>query len=198
MIETVTCTVLKCDRCKDGWSNDGEYDGTPHFDDEADLRRYLAEFDDERAWTQLDHPFFDAEPGRDTPVIEAPWLCPSCAQRQSCANRGHHDFRWSACHCGGERHGDRVEYGHCADCPETGARRVLEGQHCEPPYPPPIKLSDGAMLIQHRRNHHIFTAAHPERASGPHEVPEAVEGLVEQGAEIAARIDAALPDGFYV
>lgn len=193
-VTTTTCIVVKCGECGDGWQHDDEY-GTPHFDSIEDARKALlgnADDGDNLGWTVTG--WGDG----------ARWLDRYCAAKVACEAAGGHQWgEWRGCLCNrAVDHGTGLtkQFRYCERSDYCGAReeRTVEGE-CDyrPPFP---EQSRGAVLIQHRRNHEIFAAALPDyaAASQPHEVPAGVEQLVAEGAAIAARIDAALPDDYAV
>lgn len=173
MFSEQTCIVLSCDDCKKPLGD--EDGGSWHFDD------------------------------RDQAIktaIDCEWLglgeiarCRDCLAVRACAADGHEWSDWYACLCGGtiKGHdgGTTGEHRYCSRCNESDRRERAGTCEKREPLPP---QSAGAVLVQHRRNHQLWVAARPADASRTHDVPAAVEDLVAQGAEIAARIDAVLAD----
>lgn len=179
MIAERGCVTLACDTCARSLGNEDE-GGTWHFD-------HVAE-----ALTAADDSEWSVTPDR----VE----CPQCAAKRVCAADGHEWSEWARCLCGGRiSHpaGTTTDRRYCKrdNCHEN-ERRDVAGE-CEA-LRDPVPQSDGARLIQHRRNWQLWREARPDDDSGAHEVPAAVEDLVAQGAEIARRIDESLPDGFVV
>lgn len=175
-----TCGTLACDGCAKTFGDPDE-GGSWHFDDQAAALKTAADCEWEVTVDRV--------------------LCPECVDKRTCDAEGHEWSPWMGCMCGGEIEAHRgpmtTRSRYCGrDHCHANEREEIVGE-CEQRFEP-TKLSDGARLIEHRRNWYLITAANPEREHEPHEVPAAVEDLVEQGAQIAARIDAALPEGFYV
>lgn len=173
------CVTLACDGCAKvfGDSDDG---GSWHFDSQESALKTAADCEWQVTPDRVD--------------------CPECVTKRACEAEGHDWSPWMRCLCGGEmpdhQHGMTRERRWCGrDHCHANEQQDVVGD-CEQRYIPP-PLSEGARLIEHRRNWRLIVAANPEREHQPHEVPAAVEDLVEQGADIAARIDAALPEGFY-
>ena len=176
-----TCVTLACDGCAKTFG-DSDEGGSWHFDDLEAALKTAADCE----WT----------------VVEDGVACPECVAKALCESNGHDWTEWRRCLCGGDtpEHRDTgmtSEHRSCQrDQCHTYEQQKVVGD-CEVGYRP-APLSDGARLIEHRRNWQLGVEANPERDFGPHEVPAGVEDLVRQGAEIAARIDAALPDGYRV
>jgi hypothetical protein len=81
MLQTITCVMVLCDQCGDGW---GEADYRPHFGSESEAVQDITE----QGWEQ---------PGEDRR-----WLCRSCAERRHCQLLGHVFSSWHPCGCGGQ------------------------------------------------------------------------------------------------
>lgn len=180
MLVEQTCTTLACDGCAKTFG-DADEEGSWHFDTPEAALKLAGECE----WE----------------VTDDRVLCRECVTKRLCEAEGHDWSEWRRCLCSGDikEHGSGMtsESRSCLrDHCYAHERQDVVGD-CEQRYQSP-KLSEGARLIEHRRNHALIIAANPEMDRGPHEVPAAVEDLVQQGADIAARIDAALPEGFYV
>ncbi|HMC67852.1 MAG TPA: hypothetical protein VKJ07_01750 [Mycobacteriales bacterium] len=175
-----TCGTLACDGCAKVFGDQDEGSAW-HFDDIAAALKTAGDCD----WL----------------VMADRVECPECVTKRECDAEGHDWSPWMGCACGGsiEAHkgGMTSRRRYCGrDHCHVSEREEVVGD-CEQRYEP-VKLSDGARLIEHRRNWQLIVAASPDSDHEPHVVPAAVEDLVEQGAQLAARIDAALPEGFYV
>lgn len=191
-IDKVTCLVVKCDSCGDGWDSVYDDRGTPHFIDVQEAEKY--------AFAPRDPEEGDSGAGfvRDGAAV----FCHECANKRLCASQGHDWREWRPCYCGGRIEGHRVVGAEVRYCERTGCPATEQRERTEPctPLSPPVPQSRGAVLVQHRRNHELWIEARPEDAEkhGSHEVPDPVADLVAEAAALVARIDEALPDEYVV
>lgn len=88
MIETHTCIVVLCDRCGDGWAEDGPW----HFTSAEAARQELT--GDHRGPQPYDEPDDLAADGRWRFENGKPILCGRCRAVDDCRKRGHNWGDW--------------------------------------------------------------------------------------------------------
>ena len=139
-----TCGTLACDGCAKVFGDQDEGSAW-HFDDIAAALKTAGDCD----WL----------------VMADRVECPECVTKRECDAEGHDWSPWMGCACGGsiEAHkgGMTSRRRYCGrDHCHVSEREEVVGD-CEQRYEP-VKLSDGARLIEHRRNWQLIVAASPE------------------------------------
>lgn len=179
-IEQITCTVVKCDGCGDGYQHEDE-GGTPHFTDAEDAAVLFRDRDEGQGygWTKQDQIT----------------LCRTCSVERLCFIEGHVWSEWRDCLCGGRNRDDLLgmRVRSCDRC-NTGHEREPNGEPACATPPEPFRQSRGALMVTQWRNGMKLRAERPDQQMPDFEdhYPEALHDLLRRAAELVALIDASL------